>query len=140
MLQLRLASGTPLSHTLAAHVGLVRGAQAIVRAREIATVLMGDNLPPTRTLLDCESLRLVAARQAAPGLSRYSKRRYVVIGMRMEEGQILPQRQPDTEMMADFGTKWLSAKKLRVSLRYATNSVAWHGDVAAFHSWLAPVV
>ena len=35
-------------------------------------------------------------------------------------------------MMADFGTKWLKAAKLRASLRYATNSVAWHGDVAAF--------
>ena len=51
---------------------------------------------------------------------------------RFEAGEIDPVHQPDAEMMADFGTKWLTAAKLRASLRYVTNSVAWHGDAAAF--------
>ena len=113
-------------------VGLVRGAQAIARARTIDEALLGVSLPATRVNIDSESLRLVVTRQGAPGLSRASARRYVVLNKRFGAGEINPQHQPDTEMMADFGTKWLPSAKLRASLRYASNSIAWFGECAAY--------
>ena len=114
-------------------VGLVRGSQAIARAREIDSFLLREHLGPTRVNIDNKSLHLVVTRQGLSGLSKPSQRRYVILNKRFEAGEIAPVHQPDVEMMADFGTKWLPAAKLRASLRYASNSVAWHGDASAFH-------
>ena len=113
-------------------VGLVRGAQAIARARVIAAAMLRSSLAPTRVNLDNDSLRLVITGRGNPGLSRSSARRYVVLNKRFAVGELSPEYQPDEEMMADFGTKWLSAAKLRASLRYVSNSVSWFGDCAAF--------
>ena len=115
-------------------VGLVRGAQVLYRFRAIDECLLGKALPPIRVNLDNESLRLVISRLGLSGLSRASARRYVVLGQRFDDGEIDPQHVADADMMADFGTKWLPAAKLRASLRYASNSVAWYGDVEAFCS------
>ena len=113
-------------------VGIVRGAQVIARLRNIDACLLFTALSPTTIFIDNASLHLLVTRQGLHGLSRASARRYVVLGMRFDNNEINPQHQPDEQMMADFGTKWLAAAKLRASLRYATNSVAWHGDLAAF--------
>ena len=117
-------------------VALVRGGQALARIRNIVSILLLKGVGPTRVNLDNDSLRLVASRLGNPGLSRHTQRRYVVVLRRVDDGELVPVHQPDAEMMADFGTKWLPAAKLRQSLRYASNSVAWHGDIAAFAAWL----
>ena len=63
----------------------------------------------------------VATRLGSAANSRHMLRRYVVLAERLERGFVRLVHVPDEENPADFLTKWLPARKLRASVRYATN-------------------
>ena len=54
--------------------------------------------------------------------SKHFLRRYGVLKRRIEDGEVILKHVPDTQMPADFLTKWIPAAKLEQSLRYACNS------------------
>ena len=64
----------------------------------------------------------MASGVGCPTRSKHFLRRYAVLKRRIQDGEVILKHVPDTQMPADFLTKWIPAAKLEQSLRYACNS------------------
>ena len=88
----------------------------------------GLGTPPTRpTLVGSDSLAhtQVINRLASANRSKPFMKQYVVQMQRVHDELITVGKIDDANMPSDFLTKWISGRKLRKSIRYATNSDAF---------------
>ena len=96
--------------------------ETIVYAREIAFALGIDLGGPTRCATDHPSNPQASSGNAAANRTRHCQRRFLVVRQRVIEGAITLEHVKDEDNPADFLTKWLNAKKFKLSVAYATNS------------------
>ena len=96
--------------------------KAIQCAREIALALGIDLGGPTPCGTDNKSNLQVSTGTGAANRSRHCLRRFLVFRQRVQEGSVTLEHVRDENHPADFLTKWLPAKKFKLSMAYATNS------------------
>ena len=96
--------------------------ETIIYAREIAFALGIDLGGPTRCATDNSSNLQVSSGKGAANRTRHCQRRFLVSRQRVIEGSITLEHVKDEDNPADFLTKWLGAKKFKLSVAYATNS------------------
>ena len=96
--------------------------EMIVYAREIA-IAIGITLEgPTRCATDNSSNLQVSSGKGAANRTKHCLRRFLVFRHRVTQGLVTLEHVRDEDNPADFLTKWLGAKKFKISLDYATNS------------------
>ena len=91
-------------------------------------ILHGFGVPvdgPTLVGTDSLSHEQVINRLAGSNRSKPFMKQYVVSMQRIASKQIAVGHISDAHMPSDFLTKWISSRKLRLSLAYATNSAAF---------------
>jgi len=80
--------------------------------------------PAGPTLLGTDNMAnlRVGSGVGAPTSSKHFLRRYHTLKQRVAAGEVVLRHVSDTQMPADFLTKWIPRAKLELSLRYATGS------------------
>jgi hypothetical protein len=101
-----------------------RLAEAVAYAREIKRALGAAPAEPTLVVSDNLPNVSVAMRKGAANRAKHMLRRYYVLMQRIRAGEITVCHVKDEENPADFLTKWVPAKKLKMSLAYATGAKA----------------
>ena len=101
-----------------------RAAELVEHARDIEHALGKPPERPTVVLTDNSANLSVACKTAAASRSKHFLRRYLALQRRVAEGAVTMVKIDDENMPADFLTKWVSQKKLRKSVDYATNARA----------------
>ena len=96
--------------------------EGIVYGREIAHALDVELGGPTRCATDNSSNLQVSSGKGAANRTRHCARRFLVFRQRVTEGLVSLEHVRDEDNPADFLTKWLNAKKFKLSLAYASNS------------------
>ena len=91
-------------------------------AREIAIALGIDLGGATRCATDNSSNLQVSSGRGAANRTRHCQRRFLVFRQRVAEGSVTLEHVKDVDNPADYLTKWLSAKKFKLSVEYATNA------------------
>ena len=94
----------------------------VVYAREVACALGIPLEGPTRCATDNSSNLQVSSGKGAANRTKHCLRRFLVFRQRVIEGLVSLEHVKDENNPADFLTKWLGAKKFKLSLAYATNS------------------
>ena len=104
-------------------IGTSKTSETVAYAREI---LRAFGIPPDHpTVIGTDNLanHRVASGLACPSRSKHFLRRYAVLKQRIASGEVTLRHVPDTDMPADFMTKFaIPSSKLEQSVRYATNS------------------
>ena len=96
--------------------------EGIVYGREIAHALGIELGGATRCATDNSSNLQVSSGTGAANRTRHCVRRFLVFRQRVMEGLVSLEHVKDENNPADFLTKWMSAKKFKLSLAYASNS------------------
>ena len=96
--------------------------EGIVYGREIAHSLGIELGGATRCATDNSSNLQVSSGTGAANRTRHCVRRFLVFRQRVMEGLVSLEHVKDENNPADFLTKWMSAKKFKLSLAYASNS------------------
>ena len=96
--------------------------ETIEYAREIACALGITLTGPTRCATDNSSNLQVSSGKGAANRTKHCLRRFLAFRQRVSEGLVTLEHVKDVDNPADFMTKWLGAKKFKLSLSYATNS------------------
>ena len=110
---------TPVSERVATAIAAEWAEHACNVARAI-----GDPQGTIRIGTDNKANLQVASRTGTSRRSKHLLRRYYVLMQRIADGEVRLVHVPDEENPSDFLTKWVSAAKLRASLRYATGAAA----------------
>jgi hypothetical protein len=103
-------------------VASCKGAESIAYAREILRALGVPDPEPTLLGTDNLANQKVASGIGSPARSKHFLRRYGALKRRISEGEVAVKYVPDSDMPADFLTKWLPRPKVEMSVAYATNS------------------
>ena len=77
---------------------------------------------PTFVGTDNKPNMLIASMQGNASRVRHALRRWAVFQQRVQDGTCAIGHIPDSQMMADFLTKWVDKTKMATSVAYATNS------------------
>ena len=109
-----------------------RAADLIIYAREIQRAFGISTDLPTFIGTDSLSHSQLSNKLANAGRSKPFLKQYVIQAQRQKSSDITVGHISDLNMPADFLTKWISSRKLRMSIIYATNP-------SAFVPRLAPV-
>ena len=94
-----------------------------VYCREIAVALGIELGGPTKCATDNTSNLQISSGKGAANRTKHCIRRFLACRQRVIEGQVSLEHVKDVDNPADFLTKWLPAKKFKLSMAYATNSV-----------------
>ena len=105
-------------------VATSKASEPVVQAREALRALGEPDDKPTLIVSDNKANVLVANDAASASRSKHFLRRYHTLQQRIACGDVIVAKLDDANMPSDFLTKWIPAKKLAVSVRYATNSGA----------------
>jgi len=90
-------------------------------ARAIGATCYGPTLTGTDNLANLN----IGSGKGTPSRSKHFLRPYHVLVQRVAAGDVDLRHIGDTQMAADFLTKWVPTSKLKLSLRYVTNSWAY---------------
>ena len=99
-----------------------KATEMAVYGREIAFALGIKLDGPTKCATDNTSNLQVSSGKGAANRTKYCIRRFLASRQRVTEGLVSLEHVKDVDNPADFLTKWLPAKKFKLSLAYATNS------------------
>ena len=101
-------------------IASVKAAEWVITARNIERAY--GVLEPTATLLgtDSSSNLQIAERQAPNARAKHALRRWHWLRQQIDQGRLSMVKVADANMPADFLTKWLTTKKLELSLERAT--------------------
>ena len=77
---------------------------------------------PTRCATDNASNLQVSGGTGAANRTKHCLRRFNVFRQRVEKGEVTIEHVRDEDNPSDFLTKWLPAKKFKLSMEYATNA------------------
>jgi len=97
-------------------------AEVIYYPREIERAFGKPPAGPTLLGTDNMANLRVGSGVGAPTRSKHFLRRYHTLKQRVAAGEVVMRHVSDTQMPADFLTKWIPRAKLELSLRYATGS------------------
>lgn len=101
-----------------------KAAEIIAYVREILRAFGTPPLGPTLLTTDNLSNQGVASGASCPSRSKHFLRRYHALQQRIRAGECTIRHIIDAQMPADALTKWVSADKLKRTMRYLTNSWA----------------
>ena len=101
-----------------------KAAEIIAYVREILRAFGTPPLGPTLLTTDNLSNQGVASGASCPSRSKHFLRRYHALQQRIRAGECTIRHINDAQMPADALTKWVSADKLKRTMRYLTNSWA----------------
>ena len=101
-------------------IASVKAAEWVITARNIERAF--GVLKPRATLLgtDSSSNMQIAERQAPNARAKHALRRWHWLRQQIDQGRLSMVKVTDANMPADFLTKWLTKKKLELSLERAT--------------------
>ena len=102
-------------------IASAKAGESVSYAREILRGLGVAPAGPTIIGTDNMANQKVGSGFGAPTRSKHFLRRYWALKQRIQAGECTLVHVPDTEMPADFLTKWIPSPKLEQSIRYATN-------------------
>ena len=103
----------------------IRCADLILYARQIDKCLGTPPSRPTLIASDSSSHAQVVNHLASANRSKPFMKQYVVQMHRVRDELISVGKVDDANMPSDFLTKWISGRKLKQSIRFATNSDAF---------------
>ena len=98
-----------------------KAAEIIAYVREILRAFGTPPLGPTLLTTDNLSNQGVASGASCPSRSKHFLRRYHALQQRIRAGKCTIRHINDAQMPADALTKWVSADKLKRTMRYLTN-------------------
>jgi hypothetical protein len=99
-----------------------RAAEIIFYGREIIRAFGRPATEPTLLGTDNLANLRIGSGVGCPTRCKHFLRRYFTLKQRVAAGEIVMRHVPDTQMPADFLTKWIPKAKLEMSIRYATGS------------------
>ena len=103
-------------------IATCKAVEQVMYAREVLRALGEPQTRPTKIATDNRANLLVANDATSAKKAKFFLRQYHILQRRIDEGDIAVTKLPTNLMPADFLTKWLSGKKLKKSVEYATNS------------------
>jgi len=102
-----------------------RAGDLLLYARAIDSALGTPPSQPTFLGTDSSSHEQVLNRHASANRSKPFLKQYVIQMQRVQDELLHVGKVDDANMPADFLTKWVSGRKLRRSIAFATNSAAF---------------
>ena len=101
-----------------------KAAEVVTFAREVGRAIGAPYDGPTLIGTDNLANFSIGSGKGTPPRSKHFLRRYHILVQRVAAGDVVMRHVGDTQMATDFLTKWVPTSKLKLSLRYVTNSWA----------------